>query len=208
MVTQPQILNYKKSLVLKNRFRKYLPVVVDIETGGFDPTSNAILEIAITLIEEENKKLIVGETFRHHIVPFEGSIVEKESLEFTKINLDHPLRNAVTESEALNDLFKIINKAKNKYECSRAILVGHNAHFDNSFLTESLKRNNIKKTPFHKFSVIDTVSLGVLATGQTVLARICDKLNIDYDNDEAHSAAYDTVVTAQVFCSILNKYDS
>ena len=208
MVTQPQILNYKKNLVLKNRFRKYLPVVVDIETGGFDPTSNAILEIAITLIEEENKKLIVGETFRHHIVPFEGSIVEKESLEFTKINLDHPLRNAVTESEALNDLFKIINKAKNKYECSRAILVGHNAHFDNSFLTESLKRNNIKKTPFHKFSVIDTVSLGVLATGQTVLARICDKLNIDYDNDEAHSAAYDTVVTAQVFCSILNKYDS
>lgn len=208
MVTQPQILNYKKSLVLKNRFRKYLPVVVDIETGGFNPTSNAILEIAITLIEEENKKLIVGETFRHHIVPFEGSIVEKESLEFTKINLDHPLRNAVTESEALNDLFKIINKAKNKYECSRAILVGHNAHFDNSFLTESLKRNNIKKTPFHKFSVIDTVSLGVLATGQTVLARICDKLNIDYDNDEAHSAAYDTVVTAQVFCSILNKYDS
>ncbi len=208
MVTQLQILNYKKSLVLKNRFRKYLPVVVDIETGGFDPTSNAILEIAITLIEEENKKLIVGETFRHHIIPFEGSIVEKESLEFTKINLDHPLRNAVTESEALNDLFKIINKAKNKYECSRAILVGHNAHFDNSFLTESLKRNNIKKTPFHKFSVIDTVSLGVLATGQTVLARICDKLNIDYDNDEAHSAAYDTVVTAQVFCSILNKYDS
>ncbi len=208
MVTQLQILNYKKSLVLKNRFRKYLPVVVDIETGGFDPTSNAILEIAITLIEEENKKLIVGETFRHHIVPFEGSIVEKESLEFTKINLDHPLRNAVTESEALNDLFKIINKAKNKYECSRAILVGHNAHFDNSFLTESLKRNNIKKTPFHKFSVIDTVSLGVLATGQTVLARICDKLNIDYDNDEAHSAAYDTVVTAEVFCSILNKYDS
>jgi len=208
LVTQLQILNYKKSLVLKNRFRKYLPVVVDIETGGFDPTSNAILEIAITLIEEENKKLIVGETFRHHIIPFEGSIVEKESLEFTKINLDHPLRNAVTESEALNDLFKIINKAKNKYECSRAILVGHNAHFDNSFLTESLKRNNIKKTPFHKFSVIDTVSLGVLATGQTVLARICDKLNIDYDNDEAHSAAYDTVVTAQVFCSILNKYDS
>ena len=194
--------------MLKNRFRKYLPVVVDIETGGFNPTSNAILEIAITLIEEENKKLIVGETFRHHIVPFEGSIVEKESLEFTKINLDHPLRNAVTESEALNDLFKIINKAKNKYECSRAILVGHNAHFDNSFLTESLKRNNIKKTPFHKFSVIDTVSLGVLATGQTVLARICDKLNIDYDNDKAHSAAYDTVVTAQVFCSILNKYDS
>jgi len=194
--------------VLKNRFRKYLPVVVDIETGGFDPDINAILEIAITLIEEEKGLLVPGETYRHHINPYEGSIVEKESLEFTKIKLDHPLRNAIEENEALNDLFKIINKAKNKYECSRAILVGHNAHFDKSFLDASVIRNKIKKTPFHKFSVIDTVSLGVLATGQTVLARICDELSIDYDNDEAHSAAYDTKVTAEVFCSIINKFDS
>ena len=194
--------------MLKNRFRKYLPVVVDIETGGFDPDTNAILEIAITLIEEEKGILVPGETFRHHIKPYEGSIVEKESLEFTKIKLDHPLRHAVDEIEALNDLFKIINQAKNKYECSRAILVGHNAHFDKSFLDASVNRNNIKKTPFHKFSVIDTVSLGVLATGQTVLARICDQLSIDYDNDEAHSAAYDTKVTAEVFCSIINKFDN
>ena len=193
--------------MLKNRFRKYLPVVVDIETGGFDPEVNAILEIAITLIEEENNVYKVGETFRHHIKPFEGSVVEKESLEFTKIKLDHPLRGAISEKDALNDIFKIINKTKNKYECSRAILVGHNAHFDSSFLQAAVKRNDIKKTPFHKFSVIDTVSLGVLATGQTVLARICDELNIDYDNEQAHSAAYDSDVTAKVLCSIINKFD-
>ena len=208
MGTLPQILNYKKNLVLKNRFRKYLPVVVDIETGGFNPETNAILEIAITLIEEKNNKLFVGETFRHHITPFEGSVVEKESLEFTKIKLDHPLRTSLSEVDAIKDLFKIINKTKNKYECSRAIIVGHNAHFDSSFLTAAYERNKIKKTPFHKFSVIDTVSLGVLATGQTVLARICDELDIDYDNDEAHSAAYDSNVTAKVFCSIINKFDS
>ena len=183
-------------------------MVVDIETGGFDPKINAILEIAITLIEEENDKFYPGETFRHHINPFEGSIVEKESLDFTKIKLDHPLRNAVDELEALNDLFKIINRTKNKYECSRAILVGHNAHFDKSFLDASVIRNNIKKTPFHKFSVIDTVSLGVLATGQTVLARICEHLSVNYDNDEAHSAAYDTGVTAKVFCKIVNSFDN
>ena len=112
---------------------------MDIETGGFDPEKNAILEIAITLIEEKNDVFEVGETFRHHIEPFEGSVVEKESLEFTKIKLDHPLRGAITEKEALNDIFKIINKTKNKYECSRAILVGHNAHFDSSFLRLQLK---------------------------------------------------------------------
>ena len=194
--------------MLKNRFRKYLPVVVDIETGGFDPAKNAILEIAITLIEYKDNIYVPGETFRHHIEPFEGSIVEKESLEFTKIKLDHPLRNSINEADALKDLFKIINQTKNKYECSRAILVGHNAHFDMSFLKASLIRNGIKKSPFHKFSVIDTVSLGVLATGQTVLARVWEKLSIDYDNDEAHSAAYDTMVTSKVFCSIVNNYDN
>ena len=194
--------------MLKNRFRKYLPVVVDIETGGFDPELNAILEIAITLIEEQDNKFVVGETYRHHINPFQNSIIEKESLDFTKIKLDHPLRKAIDEKDAIKDIFKIINKIKNKYECSRAILVGHNAHFDMSFLDAAIKRNNIKKTPFHKFSVIDTVSLGVLATGQTVLARICDQLGIDYDNDQAHSAAYDTLVTAKVFCAIFNSYDN
>ena len=194
--------------MLKNRFRKYLPVVVDIETGGFDPNTNAILEIAITLIEEDQNHFFVGETVRYHIEPFQDSIIEEESLNFTNIKLDHPLRKAISEQDALTNIFKVINQAKNKHECSRAILVGHNAHFDSSFLNAAVKRCNIKKTPFHKFSVIDTVSLGVLATGQTVLARICDALNIDYDNDEAHSAAYDSRVTAEVLCCILNKYDN
>ena len=195
-------------MIPKERFRKYLPVVVDIETGGFDPLNNAILEIAITLIEEIDGQLEVGDTFRYHIEPYEGLAIEKESLEFTKIDLNHPLRIAVSEKEALTDLFKIINKARNKYECSRAILVGHNAHFDSSFINESVKRNGIKKSPFHPFSVLDTVSLGVLATNQTVLARVCDSLQIDYDSKQAHSAAYDSDVTAKVFCKVVNEYKS
>ena len=195
-------------MILKERFRKYLPVVVVIETGGFDPLNNAILEIAITLIEEIDGQLEVGDTFRYHIEPYEGLAIEKESLEFTKIDLNHPLRIAVSEKEALTDLFKIINKARNKYECSRAILVGHNAHFDSSFINESVKRNGIKKSPFHPFSVLDTVSLGVLATNQTVLARVCDSLQIDYDSKQAHSAAYDSDVTAKVFCKVVNEYKS
>ena len=192
---------------MKEKFRKFLPVVVDMETGGFDPVNDALLEIAITLIDYD-KEFRVGTTHRHHIIPFEGLNVSEESLEFTGIDLNHPLRNAVDEKEALKDLFSIINKHKNKYECSRAILVGHNAHFDKSFLDAAVERNNIKKTPFHKFSVIDTVSLGALATGQTVLARICDELSIEYDNNEAHSAAYDTKVTAEVFCKIVNDFDN
>ena len=193
--------------MLKNRFRKYLPVVVDLETGGFDYENSAVLEIAITLIEEEDNQLLVGETHRYHIEPYDGLIVEDESLEFTKIKLDHPLRNAVSEEIALKELFKIINVHKNKYECSRAILVGHNAHFDLSFLKAATNRNNIKKSPFHSFSVLDTVTLGALATNQTVLARICESLNVEYDSKEAHSAAYDSDVTAKVFCKIINDFN-
>jgi len=190
--------------MLKDRFRKYLPVVVDLETGGFNSKENAILEIAITLIEEIDELLVVGDTHRYHIEPYEDLIVEDESLEFTKIKLNHPLRNAVSEKDALKELFTIINKEKSKYECSRAILVGHNANFDLSFLNEAISRNNIKRSPFHPFSVLDTVSLGALATQQTVLARICDSLSIDYDSNEAHSAAYDSKVTAKVFCRVIN----
>ena len=193
--------------MMKERFRKYLPVVVDLETGGFNPLNNAILEIAITLVEEEDDLLFVGETFRFHIEPYEGLLVEQESLEFTKINLDHPLRNAVTEDFALKALFKIINKARDKYECSRAILVGHNAHFDSSFMNAAVERNKIKRSPFHPFSVLDTVTLGALATNQTVLARICESLEVDYDSKEAHSAAYDSDVTAKVFCKIINEFN-
>lgn len=193
--------------MLKDRFRKFLPVVVDLETGGFDSKKNAILEIAIQLIDEEDSRLVLGEPHRFHIEPFENLIVDKDALEFLKLDLNHPLRVAVEERFALQEIFKIINKQKNKYECSRAILVGHNAFFDHSFLLEACLRNNIKKSPFHPFSLIDTVSLGVLATKQTVLARICNELDISYDNEEAHSAAYDAMVTAQVFCKIINNFD-
>ena len=193
--------------MLKDRFRKFLPVIVDLETGGFDPKKNAILEIAIQLIEEEDSKLILGESHRYHIKPFDGLAVDKEALDFLKLDLNHPLRTAVEEELALQDSFKIINKQRAKYECSRAILVGHNAFFDHSFMIEACLRNNIKKSPFHSFSMIDTVSLGVLATKQTVLAKICKELDIDYDNDEAHSAAYDAMVTAKVFCKIINDFD-
>ena len=196
-------------MLLNQRFRKYLPVVVDLETGGFDPINNAILEIAVTLIGQNDKyELVILDTHRYHIDPYKDLIVEQESLDFTKIKLDHPLRKAVSEKEALTELFKIINKAKSEYSCSRAILVGHNAHFDLAFIKESIKRNNIKKSPFHPFSVLDTVSLGAMHTQQTVLARVCESLSIDYDSNEAHSAAYDAEITAKVFSNIINLFDN
>tara|TARA_B100000029_G_scaffold516572_1_gene631318 strand:- start:8856 stop:9434 length:579 start_codon:yes stop_codon:yes gene_type:complete len=190
--------------MLKNRIRKYLPVIVDLETGGLDYKNNPILEIAIQLVDYQNDKFNLGGLTRYHIEPYPNLEIDSESLEITKIDLNHPLRNAINEKDALTKITKIINLHRSSYECSRAILVGHNAHFDHSFLLEAFKRNAIKKFPFHPFSILDTVTLGALITGQTVLSRICNSLDINYDNDLAHSAAYDAEVTAKVFCKIFN----
>ena len=51
------------------------------------------------------------------------------------------------------------------------------------------------------------VSIGGIFTGQTVLARVAKELGFDYENELAHSASYDSEITAKVFCKILNKID-
>ena len=92
--------------------------------------------------------------------------------------------------------------------CNRAILVGHNAAFDQGFLNAALERTGIKRNPFHPFSHFDTVSLAGLAFGQTVLARAVAAAGIEWNNDEAHSALYDTQKTADLFCTIINQWEA
>ncbi|MFB0969134.1 MAG: exonuclease domain-containing protein, partial [Pseudomonadales bacterium] len=59
---------------------------------------------------------------------------------------------------------------------------------------------------FHPFSSFDTATLCGLAYRQTVLARACEVAGISFDADEAHSALYDCEKTADIFCSIVNKW--
>lgn len=193
--------------LIKDRFRGYLPVVIDIETGGFNAATDAMLEIAATLIHMDDRgDLVSGETFSYHLEPFEGANIEKAALEFTGINLDHPLRPAQPEEEALRDMFKRIRSAMKAEDCKRALLVGHNAHFDLGFLNAAVERNAIKRNPFHPFSCFDTATLSGLAVGQTVLAKACYAARIEFDNDDAHRAAYDTMKTAELFTYIINRW--
>ncbi len=85
-------------------------------------------------------------------------------------------------------------------------MVAHNAHFDLSFVNAAADRNQIKRNPFHPFSCFDTSTLAGLAYGQTVLARACQAADIEFNNQDAHSALYDTTKTAELFCSIVNKW--
>lgn len=192
---------------IANRFRGFLPVVIDVETGGFNAKSDALLEIAAVIIEMDDQgDVYPGHSVHQHVKPFEGANIEKSALEFTGIDPFHPFRMAVNETTALTEIFQPVRKAIKETGCKRAILVGHNAFFDHDFLKAAVDRTGIKRDPFHPFSCFDTASLAGLAVGQTVLARACEVAGIEFDQKEAHSAIYDTKKTAELFCYIVNKW--
>ena len=200
-------MNFSSDQQICNRFRGFLPVIIDIETGGFNASTDAMLEIAGTIIRmDEDGQLSVHRTYNFLVKPFEGANIEQASLDFTGIDPYHPFREAVDEHEALTELFKVIRKEMKDQNCSRAVLVGHNAHFDAGFVNAAVERCEIKRNPFHPFSFFDTATLGGLAFGQTVLAKACGEAGISFDNAEAHSAAYDAERTAELFCDIVNRW--
>ena len=195
--------------ILANRFRSYLPVVVDIETGGFNAKTDAILEISAVLLGMDGDGVLgVEQTFFHRVIPFPGANMEEAALKFTGIDPFHPLRIARGEKEVFTSMFKLIRDAMKPKRCKRAILVAHNSHFDHGFINAASDRHNLKRNPFHPFSSFDTATLGGLAYGQTVLSRACEAANIEFDNNEAHSARYDAEKTAELFCHIVNKWQS
>lgn len=189
------------------RFRGYLPVVVDVETGGFDWNRHALLEIAAVPIDlDEHGRYVMGETASAHLMPAPGTEIDPKSLEITGIDIDHPFRLAKPEKEALDHVFAAVRAAVRKHGCQRAILVGHNAHFDLNFLNAAVARVQHKRNPFHPFSVFDTVTLAGVAYGQTVLARAVQAAGMDWNSADAHSAVYDAERTAELFCRIVNAW--
>jgi ribonuclease T len=192
---------------IARRFRGFLPVVVDVETAGFDPQRHALLEIAACIIRMDDQGCVFpGATLSCHVLPFLGSEIDPRALAFTGIDPHHPFRDALPEKEALNRILPPIRKAVKSNGCNRAILVGHNAAFDLSFLKAAVERNAIKNSPFHSFSVFDTVSLAGLVFGQTVLARAAQMAGLGWNNSEAHAAIYDVEQTARLFCQIVNRW--
>ncbi len=191
--------------MLSQRFRGFLPVVVDVETGGFNETTDALLQIAAVLIDvDESGQLYCSETLSCHVTPFAGANLDPKSMEVNGIDVDHPFRFAIEEKQALPEIFKPVREAIKRQGCSKAILVGHNAHFDLKFINAAAQRSGIKRNPFHPFSTFDTVSLSGLIYGQTVLARSVKSAGLDWDAAEAHSAVYDAERTAELFCKIVN----
>jgi len=191
-----------------NRFRGFLPVVVDLETAGFNANKDALLEIAAVVVGmDERGHLYQKDSVASNVEPFPGANLDEKSLAFNGIDPWHPFRLALPESDALEKVFTVVQEALDESGCSRAILVGHNPIFDLSFLNAAIKRCKIK-SPFHSFSSFDTCTLSAIAFGQTVLARSIQAAELDWKEDNAHSAVYDTERTAELFCTIMNQWQT
>lgn len=201
-MSEPNELN-----ALCSRFRGFYPVVIDVETAGFDAKTNALLEVAaVTLKMTEDGWLEKDETLHFHVEPFEGSILQPEALAFNGIDPANPLRGAVSEYEALHAIFKLVRKGIKDQGCNRAIMVAHNATFDLNFMNAAAERAGLKRNPFHPFVTFDTAALSGLVLGQTVLAKACLAAGMPFDSSQAHSALYDTVQTADLFCELVNRW--
>ena len=200
--TQNEPLNYN---LLKNRFRGYYPVIIDVETAGFNAKTDALLELAaITLKMNEDGLLEPDQKCHFHIQPFAGANINPESLKFNGIDVDNPLRGAVSELEAMTGLFQMVRRGQKAADCQRSVIVAHNAAFDQSFVMAAAERTGIKRNPFHPFGMFDTATLSGFMFGQTVLVKACQAANIAFDNKQAHSALYDTERTAELFCYMVN----
>jgi ribonuclease T len=191
---------------MARRFRGFLPVVVDVETGGFNCARDALLQIAAVIIDiDDSGRLVRGPTHSYHVKPFEGANIEAASLAVNRIDPWHPLRPAIDERDALQRIFKEVRASMQQTGCKRAILVGHNSWFDLSFVNAAVARSGVKRCPFHPFSSFDTVTLAGAAFGQTVLAKAATIAGLGWDSGSAHSATYDAERTAELFCNICNE---
>ena len=193
---------------IAERFRGFLPVVIDVETGGFNARTDALLEIAAVLLDFRDGDLVPGAAHRYFVTPAAGLNIEPASLQITGIDPWHPLRPAIDEGEALRELFRHVRREVRATGCKRAVLVGHNSSFDLGFLNAAVDRAGIKRNPFHPFSSFDTATLGGVAFGQTVLRHAVEAAGFAWDEEQAHAALYDAQMTAQLFCAGVNRFRS
>lgn len=80
-------LNNSHATRMSERFRGFFPVVVDVETGGFDAERDALLEIAVVTLSMNNEGLLRPRPAVHaHVEPFAGANIDPRALEITGID--------------------------------------------------------------------------------------------------------------------------
>ena len=159
-------------------------VVFDIETTGFSPVNNKIIEIGA--VKVTNGEIV--DRFSTFVNPEVPIPFEIEKL--TSIN-DSMVMEADTIETVLPQFMEFIDGT---------ILVAHNANFDVSFIRENCKRQDID----FDYTYVDTVAIArTLLTGQAkyTLDAVAKTLGISLDNH--HRAVDDAECTAEIFVKFI-----
>ncbi len=159
-------------------------VVFDIETTGFSPVNNRIIEIGAVKVSG-------------------GEIADKFS---TFVNPDVPIPFEIEKLTGINDSMVIdapfIEEVLPEFLafCEGAVLVAHNAEFDMSFIKENAMRQNLKR----EFTYVDTVGIARILLphqGKHTLDAVAKTMEVSLENH--HRAVDDAGATAEIFVKFI-----
>ena len=155
-------------------------VVFDIETTGFSPVNNRIIEIGAVKVSE-------------------GEITDKFS---AFINPQVPIPFEIEKLTGINDSMVMeaptVDKVLPKFLafCEGAVMVAHNAGFDMSFIEQNSRLLDLPC----EFTVVDTVAMARVLLPELnryKLDTVAKALNISLENH--HRAVDDAGATAEIF---------
>src|SRR5687768_6000716 len=100
---------------------------------------------------DQQGNIYPNRTYAYQVETFPGANIDPAALAITNIDPTYPLRFAIPEKQALFRLFNHIQNLLDITECQRAVLVGHNAWFDLTFLQKAFLRSGLAHNPLHSF---------------------------------------------------------
>jgi len=159
-------------------------VVFDIETTGFSPVNNRIIEIGAVKVKGGE----IADKFSAFVNPDVPIPFEIEKL--TGIN-DSMVKDAPYIEQVLPEFLSF---------CEGAVLVAHNAGFDMSFIKENALRQGI----FRKFTCVDTLGIARILLphqGKHTLDAVAKAMGVSLENH--HRAVDDAQATAEIFVKFI-----
>ena len=159
-------------------------VVFDLETTGFSPETNRIIEIGA--VKVQNGKIVDKfSTFVNPQVPIPFRIEQ-----LTSIN-DSMVIDAPVIADILPEFMKF---------CEGCVMVAHNADFDMSFIKKNCQRLDIPCKP----TIVDTVALARVLLpnlNRFKLDTVAKALGVSLENH--HRAVDDAGCTAEIFVKFI-----
>ncbi len=181
--------------MLRKKLNEINFVVFDVETTGFKPAEEQIIEIGAVKTDIDGNVL---ETFSEFVSLYKKKEVPQKITELTTITTEELLEKGKNINTVMDDFLKFIDNC---------ILVAQNAKFDMSFLAGYFLEE--KRQTFSSVC-LDTINFAKIIfplEDSYRLAHLVELFDVDYASDSHHRADYDAKITADVFHKELSKLE-